>query len=121
MNQEASIQQQFEEAQAFVSQARQQLKEGQLVDISALEGMIQQLCSAITELPKEQASEYAASLQVLIGEISTFENDMVQQRDAVKAELEGLGKVQHAHKAYKHSEALQPPGTPAPKEEESSS
>lgn len=85
---------------AFVSNARDQLRSGLVVDIGPLEERIDRACAALTSLTPSQARTFKQLLLVLADEVNLLESELRTYHDGLSKELQGLSQRQKATAAY---------------------
>lgn len=85
---------------AFVSNARNQLRSGHVVDIGTLEERVDRACVALTALNPAQARGLKQQLLVLADEVNLLEAELRTYHDGLSKELQGLSNRQKATAAY---------------------
>lgn len=74
------VQIEVQQVASMVTAARRLLLTGKIVDLSALEGRVRGLCSAIGEMPVEQGRSLRPSLEALMGNLDRLQVDIEAQR-----------------------------------------
>ena len=104
-----------EAAFSCVAECRHNLKEGHS-DLSGLERSVREYCLAVATLPKDEWPAHEAHLEMLMREVDRLSGDLLKAQEAIRAQLEGLGRIKQANVAYHKSYAVSP--VKVPKREE---
>ena len=84
----------------LVAQARRDLADGAILDLTPLEQQVAALCAGIRSLPAEQARPFGSKLMVLFTDLEALDGQIRKGRDALAAELGEVGKRRNAVSAY---------------------
>lgn len=72
----------LDQVASFVAAARRLLGEGRRVDLSALEGMVRDLCSGIADAPIAEARPLVPELNALLAALELLEADLAARHAA---------------------------------------
>jgi hypothetical protein len=95
----------FNAISQFITDSRESLQKGEVVELTGLEGQVGTLCDAIMRLSDEERAIYATRLQELMTGLQVLGEELVAQRDKVEDEMRGLTQVKKANTAYRTAEA----------------
>lgn len=95
--------------EAFIEITRTHIRDGGEVDLAGLDSKVQELCEQVLDMPKAQADEYQKPLADLAAELTELKASMAAAQNDVQDQLNALNMRHKAAKAYKTSEAVQPP------------
>ncbi len=95
----------FEDISTFITQSRELLEKGAVMELEGLDGEVKRLCEATLNLSKEQRAQYADKLQELLRSLTELGNELTQQRDQLASEIRGLTDYRKAHVAYSNADA----------------
>jgi len=84
---------------ALINAARRLLADGQIVDLSALQGKVKELCLTIESNPPSQESGIKESVDEIILSLDSLARDVQSQFDGLAGSL-GATALQNATKAY---------------------
>jgi len=87
---------------ALINAARRLLADGQIVDLSALQGKVKELCLAIESNPPEEDSGIAQAVDEIILNLDGLAREVESQFDGLAGTL-GTTDRQRAAKAYQSS------------------
>ena len=90
----------------LVGECREQLARGMVADVSQIERGVRAYCTAIAALPLGEGRTHAQDLETLMKLMTELSDEMVSARDAVRAQLEALGRLQKASNAYQKSDTI---------------
>lgn len=90
----------------FISESRQQLGQGVLLDMSPMEENVQILCEIITQLDATERKAYAGPLESLYQQLSELGGDLTSVRDYLRSQMNELPTHQRANIAYKSADAV---------------
>lgn len=91
----------FSGIEAFISESRRIMDEGNLVDTTGLDEQVKTLCEAVLQLSQAERVAHADRMQALLQQLNTLGQEMIAQRDELAAELRGLQSHKKANRAYK--------------------
>lgn len=110
-------QQMFDMVHGFLAKAREALASGDVVDLSGVEGKVQELCDRVMHMPVGQAQVFRDQLATLAEDFTAFRQELETAQAEVKGAVDGLNLREKAAKAYRRSDAIAP--TPSePKKDE---
>lgn len=95
----------FNKITGFVTESRDLLKSGSMMDLQGLEARIQDLCQLVLGLSQDDRIKYADKLQVLLGDIGKLGEEMSSLRDVMAQEIRSISKHKKANVAYKVTDA----------------
>lgn len=84
---------------ALINAARRLLADGQIVDLSALQGKVKELCLTIESNPPNEESGIKESVNEIILSLDSLARDVQSQFDGLAGSL-GATTLQNATKAY---------------------
>ncbi len=85
----------------FVTESRELVRTGAVLEIDGLESRIDELCSMVLSFSQEERLHYADKLQYLLTDISKLGEEMMVLRDAMGDEIRALSSTKKATMAYK--------------------
>ncbi len=88
-----------ERVSSLVSAARRLLDEGQVVELSALTGHVEELCRYINDNPTEDSGSHKESLKTIMENLDELENKMAEKHKEFTRQFE-LSTRARAMKAY---------------------
>ncbi len=91
----------LQDIETRVESYKKELDAGNAIDLSGFEDDVRTVCSAINDLPTDQAMTMQARLRDLNETLQSIAETLTNQRDALKAQLQGLDKQGEAHAAYR--------------------
>lgn len=106
----------LQDIESRVEGYKKELDAGNAIDLSGFEDDVRAVCGAINDLPTDQAMTMQARLRDLNETLQSIAETLTNQRDALKAQLQGLDKQGEAHAAYRKVDS-----SVAPAEEETPS
>ena len=95
----------FSRIEEFVTQSRELVSHGAMLEIEGLEARIESLCEMVLGLSQEDRLRYADKLQVLLADIGKLGEEMMALRDAMGDEIRSLTSVKKASVAYRVADA----------------
>ncbi|MCD6035851.1 MAG: hypothetical protein K0R63_1592 [Rickettsiales bacterium] len=84
----------------IVKREKTAFEQGEIVDLTILESLTQDLCKAISSLSLEEGAMYQEELEHLIGDLTQLSFALQTKRDEVKAKLNLLNQQSRGHQAY---------------------
>ncbi|MDA8230555.1 MAG: hypothetical protein M0006_04370 [Magnetospirillum sp.] len=91
MNAADRVREDLEKASSLVTTARRLLATGTMVDLSALEGKVRQVCSTVSGMERDQGRPLAQAMEALIADLDRLA-DAIRERSEPLAER--LGPLQ---------------------------
>lgn len=85
---------------SLIRTGQRYLEDGKVVELSALETRISDLCEQARTLAPEQRKEVAPLLASLIEELGQFESQMQQEYSDIQRQLRGISNTAQATNAY---------------------
>ncbi len=82
---------------ALISTARSLLNEDKLVDLSALEGKVADLCRRFANVPPEAAEPFRAAIKGIMADLDLMAADLARQNEKVSRIRSGGDPKQAAH------------------------
>jgi gas vesicle protein len=98
----------LEEISQFVSDSRDVLKQGAMMELSGLENRVLLMCEQIAVLSQEERDQYADRLRQLMGDLTALSEEIMEQRDKLTDEIRNLPSHHKAHKAYQTTSVRNP-------------
>jgi hypothetical protein len=95
----------FSRIEEFVTQSRELVSHGAMLEIEGLEARIESLCEMVLGLSQEDRLRYADKLQVLLADIGKLGEEMMALRDVMGDEIRSLTSVKKASVAYRVADA----------------
>ena len=81
----------IESIASALNAARDQVRQGDLVDLNEFAERIGRLCDTLTALPLNAAAAYADRLDHLADDLNALANDVNDQREQLRRRLDGIG------------------------------
>ena len=69
---------------SLITTARQLLQENKMVDLSALEGKVADLCRRFGKVPAEKAEPFRTTINNIMTDLDLLASDLAQQNDKVR-------------------------------------
>lgn len=91
----------FNKVSQFVTESRELVKSGAMMEIQGLEDRIESLCQMVLGLSQEDRLRYADKLQHLLTDIGKLGEEMMVLRDAIGNEIRSLNTMKKASVAYR--------------------
>ncbi len=88
MNASLRLDQQIERILSFIETAERLIYQEKMVDVSALQAHIANLCDELDKMPKQDAKKHAAQLEKLFEAMERLEKDLDMQHDALTEQLQ---------------------------------
>lgn len=85
---------------SLIRTGQRYLEDGKVVELSALESRISDLCEQARTLAPEQRKAVAPLLASLIEELGQFESQMQQEYSDIQRQLRGISNTAQATNAY---------------------
>ena len=96
----------FDEISMFVSDCHSLLRQGMVLEMAGLDTRVQELCDLVLKLSQEERLRYADRLQILFDDIKKLGDAMLQERETLIKEIQGLGEHRKASVAYRSTDAI---------------
>jgi hypothetical protein len=100
----------LDKVESLVATARRILADGGMIDLSALEEKVEQLCLAAKEAPPEERERVVVALEKLIGGLDELAKELTKQFGAIGGETEDDRRGRAAD-AYTKNAPKKPNGT----------
>lgn len=94
------IQELMQEAETVLRQCQEDFEAGNPVDVQPMEPIAQEVCAILQKMPSEEAQEYEPSLQAMMKGLQALETLLIQRRDILNTQLQGVDTHKKAHQAY---------------------
>lgn len=85
---------------SLIRTGQRYLDDGKVVELSALENRIADLCDQARAMGTEQRREVAPLLAALTDELGQFETNMQQEHSDIQRQLRGISNTTQATNAY---------------------
>lgn len=108
---EPEIRRDLADASSLVLAARDTLARGETVALADLEERIARSCRALAGLPRQRARGFEAPLIALIDELEKLSLSLGERYQALKGEMDSLGRRRRAATAYARTDFAKPGGT----------
>ncbi len=95
-----------EELEVYIRDVMDILDSGEYVALSGLDEKVGELCRQVTEVPLANARDFQPKLSAIIKQLDLLQSIMVDHRDKVEGQLQGLESTKRATQAYAKSEAM---------------
>ncbi|MDX2112208.1 MAG: hypothetical protein SFW63_00525 [Alphaproteobacteria bacterium] len=89
---------------AYITESRELLERGDVVELSDLDGRIARLCEASLALSAEEKRRHAAALEQLLDDLTQLGNLLQEKRGLVMHEMKASGAHRKAASAYRMAE-----------------
>lgn len=96
----------FDQISAFVADCHSLLKQGMVLEMAGLDVRVQELCDLVLKLTQDERLHYADRLQLLFDDIKKLGDAMLEERDVLLKEIQGLGEHRKASVAYRSTDAM---------------
>jgi uncharacterized membrane protein YdfJ with MMPL/SSD domain len=93
---------------SFISITKAHVGSSNEIDLTGLDGKVQELCEAVLDMPKPEADSYQQALSELVIELDELKAKMISAQEEVRDKLNALNMRHKAAKAYKTGEATKP-------------
>lgn len=93
------------EINRFITESRQLLDSGALMELQGMDDQVRELCERVLELPDEERFAAAEPMQQLLEDLKDLGDAMVRQRDQLAGEISSLTTQKKAATAYKIADA----------------
>ncbi len=100
MTEKERIRRDLDAAAERVRTGQRQVAAGAAVDLSDLEGSVDDMCRAIAELPADSRSSFKADLVSLLGDLDSLGAELRSRHEHLAGELRSISKGGRAAKAY---------------------
>lgn len=90
----------LQKAMSLVSTAKRMLRDGRLVDLSALEGHVRKLCEDAAALDAEDRATVKPNMLALMDELDRLHRKLADQHADLQKQLRGLAQTNRAMAAY---------------------
>ncbi|MBY0408045.1 MAG: hypothetical protein K2Q01_10160 [Rickettsiales bacterium] len=95
----------FQEIEQFISESRQILEEGALMEMQGLDLQVRMLCETVLLLSQAERIAYADRMQSLLGQLKELGEAMTASRDNLSEEIRQLNHQKKAAQAYKTADS----------------
>jgi len=102
----------FEDIRLFMAEKLALLDVTPLTSLEGMDGKVLEICKAIESMPMDDAKKYKEELEGLQKQLTVLGECLLAERDAIQAQLQGLGMQKKAHAAYKTTDVIGGPQRP---------
>ncbi len=95
-----------DELEAYIREAMDILDSGEYIALNGLDEKVSELCRHVTEIPLAEAKDFQPRLTGVIKQLDLLQSIMIEHRDRVEQQLQGLDNTKRASQAYAKSEAM---------------
>ncbi|MCC9624102.1 hypothetical protein LPB41_20675 [Thalassospira sp. MA62] len=88
---------------SLIRTSQRYLEDGKVIDLSALEARISDLCEQARTMPPEQRADVAPLLASLTDELGDLEGKMQREYSDIQRQLRGISNTTQATNAYAHA------------------
>ncbi|MEZ5669591.1 MAG: hypothetical protein R3F55_19555 [Alphaproteobacteria bacterium] len=85
----AALEAGLDEVSSFIVDVRSRLIEGELVDLTGIDGKVIGLCANIAELPAGERAGFQSQLAILLRDLKQISNFLIEQSAAIGEAMEG--------------------------------
>lgn len=85
---------------SLIATSQRFLEQGKVIELSALEGHIRDLCEQAKNLSEEERRSVEPHLAALKSDIEQLENNMREEHQSLQRQLKGLSNTNQAVNAY---------------------
>jgi len=105
MNQPRTTEALFSDISKFISDSRDLLKRGAIMELSGLDENVKNLCEEIMRLSQDDRLQHADRLQELFAELKSLGEELASQRDSLSDDIRGASDHKKATAAYRSAPA----------------
>lgn len=95
----------FDEISRFVSDSRELLDKGAVMELAGLDDHIKSLCEQVLQLKEPDRAAYAKKLEQLFAELTDLGDRLVKARDSVNDQLQQVTTHKKAMDAYRTADS----------------
>jgi hypothetical protein len=88
-----------------LERCRATLKAG-AVNMQPVQESVRVYCEALAELPRSVLTAHKADLEEMTLQLNALSETLVAEREGIRAQLDGLGKLRKANIAYQTSDSI---------------
>ncbi len=105
MNQPRTTEALFNDISKFISDSRELLKRGAVMELSGLDDNVKELCEEVMRLSQDDRLQHADRLQELFAELKLLGEELSSQRDSLADDIRGASDHKKATAAYRSAPA----------------
>ncbi len=94
--------------EGYIREALDILDSGEYVELNGLDEKVTALCQRITVMPISEARDFRPKLTSITKQLDLLQTIMMEHRDRIEQQLQGLDTKKRATQAYAKSEAMAP-------------
>ncbi len=91
----------FNDISQFITQSRELLEQGAIMELAGLDEQVRVLCDAVLQLSQSERLQYAERLQEMLTGLKLLGDEMVTSRDKIAEEIRGVSNFKKASVAYR--------------------
>ena len=95
----------FSDISKFISDSRDLLKRGAIMELSGLDDNVKNLCEEVMRLSQDDRLQHADHLQKLFSELKSLGEELASQRDSLADDIRGASDHKKASAAYRSAPA----------------
>lgn len=92
----------------YIREALDILDSGEYLELNGLDEQVADLCRQVTEVPLADAKDFQPRLSGVIKQLDVLQTIMVEHRNRVEEQLQGLDTNKRANQAYAKSDTMIP-------------
>lgn len=108
MNAPAPVTETLHDIETYIKEAQAIIASGEIVELGDLDQRVREMCEAVASMSPEDAATHKDDMLRLMSELERLQVSLVENRDKLQDELEGVQSHSVASNAYNKSGALAP-------------
>lgn len=92
--------------ETYIREAYDIIESGEYVELNGLDDKVSDLCLKVTRMPLAKARDFQPKLSAVIKQLDLLQSIMIEHRDKVETQLQGLQSTKRASQAYVKSDGM---------------